>query len=98
QAALPAATFASATTALRTLRMTKDDDEVTLLRLGAQAVDRVVDQIAAGRLVGRTEADVAREVRERLLAEGHDHAEFAIVASGPNSASPHPEASHRRIG
>ena len=60
QAALPAASFASATTALRTLRMTKDDDEVTLLRLAAEAADRVVDQIAAGPLVGRTEADVAR--------------------------------------
>ena len=55
-------------------------------------------QIAAGRLVGRTEADVAREVRERLLAEGHDEATFAIVGSGPNSASPHHEASDRVIG
>jgi Xaa-Pro aminopeptidase len=57
----------------------------------------VVAQIAAGRLVGRTEVDVAREVRERLLAEGHDEALFAIVGSGPNSASPHHEASDRVI-
>ena len=28
------------------------------------------------------------EVRERLVAEGHDRADFAIVGSGPNSASP----------
>jgi Xaa-Pro aminopeptidase len=95
--ALPGATFESATPALRTLRMTKDPDEVTLLRLAAEAADRVVDQIAAGSLVGRTEADVAREVRDRLIAEGHDEAEFAIVASGPNSASPHHEASDRVI-
>jgi Xaa-Pro aminopeptidase len=57
----------------------------------------VVTQIAAGRLVGRTESDVAREVRERLIAEGHDDAHFAIVGSGPNSASPHHEASERVI-
>ena len=50
-----------------------------------------------GRLVGRTEADVAREVRERLLAEGHEVSEFSIVASGPNSASPHHDASDRVI-
>jgi Xaa-Pro aminopeptidase len=56
-----------------------------------------VAQIAAGRLVGRTEADVAHEVRDRLLAEGHDTALFAIVGSGPNSASPHHEASERVI-
>jgi Xaa-Pro aminopeptidase len=82
---------------LREIRMIKDPDEIALLTLAAQAADRVVAQIAAGRLVGRTEADVAREVRERLLAEGHDEAHFAIVGSGPNSASPHHEASDRVI-
>jgi Xaa-Pro aminopeptidase len=97
QEALPGTAFASATTALRTLRMTKDPDEARLLRLAAEAADRVVDQIAAGPLVGRTEADVAREVRDRLIGEGHDTADFAIVASGPNSASPHHEASDRVI-
>jgi Xaa-Pro aminopeptidase len=84
-------------TVLRELRMVKDADEIELLRLAAQAADRVVAQIAAGRLVGRTEHDVSREVRDRLLAEGHETAEFAIVGSGPNSASPHHEASERVI-
>lgn len=82
---------------LRELRMHKDDDEVAILRLAAQAADRVVAAIAAGRLIGRTEADVAREVRERLIAEGHEEAHFAIVGSGPNSASPHHDASERVI-
>ena len=86
-----------ASTVLRELRMVKDADEIQLLRLAAHAADRVVAQIAAGRLVGRTEADVSREVRDRLLAEGHESAEFAIVGSGPNSASPHHEASERVI-
>lgn len=97
QAALPHATWTSATTVLRDLRMIKDSAEVELLRLAGAAADRVVDQIASGRLVGRTEADVAQEVRARLIAEGHELAEFAIVASGPNSASPHHEASDRVI-
>lgn len=91
----PALSLASAL--LREIRMIKDADEIALLALAARAADRVVAQIAAGRLVGRTEADVAREVRERLLAEGHDEAHFAIVGSGPNSASPHHEASERVI-
>ena len=97
QAALGGATWASATTVLRDLRMIKDPDEVELLRLAGAAADRVIDQIATGRLIGRTEADVAQEVRERLVVEGHELAEFAIVASGPNSASPHHEASDRVI-
>ena len=97
QAAAPGARWTSATKVLRELRMVKDDDEIELLRLAGAAADRVVDKIASGRLVGRTEEDVAREVRERLVAEGHEHAGFAIVASGPNSASPHHEASDRVI-
>ena len=97
QRVLPAARFSLASAVLRTLRMRKDPDEIALLRAAAQAADRVVAAIAAGRLVGRTEADVAREVRDRLIAEGHAHAEFWIVASGPNSASPHHDAGDRVI-
>jgi Xaa-Pro aminopeptidase len=97
QGVLPGARFSLASAVLRALRMRKDADEVALLRAAAQAADRVVAAIAAGSLVGRTEAEVAREVRERLLAEGHDEAEFWIVASGPNSASPHHEPGERVI-
>jgi Xaa-Pro aminopeptidase len=98
QAALPAGTeFVLASTVLRSLRMIKDPDEIALLTLAAHAADRVVAAIAGGRLVGRTEADVAAEVRDRLVTEGHDQAAFAIVGSGRNSASPHHEASDRVI-
>lgn len=97
QRALPGARLGLASELLRDLRMVKDADEIALLRIAARAADRVVAQIAAGRLVGRTEADVSREVRDRLMAEGHELAEFAIVASGPNSASPHHDAGERVI-
>lgn len=98
QARFPGASFGLATEALREIRAVKDADEIGLLRAAGAGADAVVLAIAAGRLVGRTEADVAREVRERLLDEGHELAEFAIVGSGPNSASPHHEASPRVIG
>ena len=97
QRALPDRAFGLANEVLRELRMVKDEDEIALLRLAAQAADRVIDQIASGRLIGRTEEDVAGEVRDRLIAEGHETADFAIVASGPNSASPHHQASDRVI-
>jgi Xaa-Pro aminopeptidase len=97
QRVLPGARFTLASAVLRTLRMRKDAEEVALLRAAARAADRVVLAVAHGSLVGRTETDVAREVRERLVAEGHDHAEFWIVASGPNSASPHHDPGTRVI-
>ena len=65
------------------LRAIKDPDEIALLRMAAHAADRVVAAIAAGRLVGRTEADVAREVRERLIDEGHDEASLRSSRPGP---------------
>jgi Xaa-Pro aminopeptidase len=91
------AVFELASPVIGRLRIVKDADEIALLTKAAHAADRVVGQIASGRLVGRTEEDVAREVRERLIAEGHDEAHFAIVGSGPNSASPHHDASDRVI-
>jgi Xaa-Pro aminopeptidase len=97
QAAVPDAAFGIASPVLGPLRAIKDAEEVALLRQAAEAADRVVEQICSGRLVGRTEVDVAREVSERLVGEGHDSAAFAIVASGPSSASPHHEASDRFI-
>jgi Xaa-Pro aminopeptidase len=97
QRVLPGARFSVTSSVLRALRMRKDADEVSLLRAAAEAADRVVAAVASGPLVGRTEADVAREIRERLVAEGHEAAEFWIVASGPNSASPHHEPGERVI-
>jgi Xaa-Pro aminopeptidase len=94
---LQGARFSLASAVLRGLRMRKDPDELELLRSAALAADRVIAAVARGRLVGRTEEDVAREVVERLVAEGHERAEFSIVASGPNSASPHHHPGDRVI-
>jgi len=97
QERFPGASFGLATEALRDLRAVKDADEIALLRAAGAAADEVMDAVVAGRLVGRAEADVAREIRERLIDAGHEQADFAIVGSGPNSASPHHEASDRVI-
>ena len=75
----------------------KSPEEVDRLRSAAAAADAAMGQITAERLSGRTEAEVSRRVNELLLAAGHETADFAIVASGPNSASPHHEPGDRVI-
>jgi Xaa-Pro aminopeptidase len=97
QAVVPDAAFGLASSILADLRAIKDAEEIELLRRAAHAADRAVTKIASGRLIGRTEADIAREVRECLASEGHDEAAFWIVASGPNSASPHHEPGGRVV-
>jgi Xaa-Pro aminopeptidase len=97
QATYPDASFEVAGPVMGALRRIKDQDEIDLLRAASAAADRTLMGLARGRLVGRSEADVAAEVRARLVDEGHDSAGFWIVASGPRSASPHHEPDDRVI-
>jgi Xaa-Pro aminopeptidase len=79
------------------LRAVKDDAEVDALRRAGRAVDATVTDMAAARFSGRTEAEVAREFADRLLANGHQVVNFTIVAAGPNGASPHHDPGGRVI-
>jgi Xaa-Pro aminopeptidase len=97
QSALQSARFEVASTVVSPLRRVKDAEEIALLRAAAAAADRVITAVIAGPLIGRTEAEIAAEVRSRLVEEGHETAEFSIVAGGPNSASPHHEPSDRPV-
>jgi Xaa-Pro aminopeptidase len=79
------------------LRRIKDPVEIERLRAVAEAADTAMAQITGETLSGRTEADVSHRISELLLEAGHDTADFAIVGSGPNSASPHHEPGQRVI-
>ena len=98
QAVLPNTRFASATPTIRELRMRKDSTEIGFLAEAGAATDRVVATLSKTKFGGRTERDVAAEVQKLTIAEGHEIASFAIVASGPNAASPHHEPTDRVIG
>ena len=100
QANLPRANWLDGSKVTSPLRAVKDEQEVTALRRAAAAADRVAAALMTGQvpLIGRSEVDVSRELGERLVEEGHDSVNFAIVGSGPNSASPHHEPGARVIG
>ena len=97
RAALDPTELVAAGPTMSALRRIKSPEEVERLRSAAQAADEVMTTVIGEQLSGRTEADVSRHIRELLFEAGHDSAEFAIVASGPNSASPHHEAGDRVI-
>lgn len=97
RAALDPAQLVEAGPTMSALRRVKSAEEIDRLRAAAAAADAAMSAVVGERLSGRTEAEVSRHVRELLIAEGHDDAGFAIVASGPNSASPHHEAGERVI-
>ncbi|HEX6301998.1 MAG TPA: aminopeptidase P family protein, partial [Acidimicrobiia bacterium] len=86
----PHASWIPASEVTAELRVRKDADEIELLREAAHAVDRVMARVPDEVVFsGHSESEVARRLAQLTVDEGHDTAEFTIVASGPNGASPH---------
>lgn len=86
-----------ATDVLRWLRMVKDPAEIDALRAAGAAIDRVHARVPDFLVPGRTEADVAADINDAIVAEGHSQAAFIIVGSGPHGADPHHEVSDREL-
>jgi len=97
---LPGAEYLRAVELVGPLRMKKDRAEIDALAAAGAAVDRIAGELQRGEipLVGRTEAEVSAHLGRRILDEGHDKVNFAIVAAGENAASPHHHAGSRVIG
>ncbi|MGL5441181.1 MAG: M24 family metallopeptidase, partial [[Mycobacterium] stephanolepidis] len=86
-----------ATGVLRRLRMVKDASEIDALRKAGAAIDRVHALVPELLVPGRTEAQVAADIAEAIVAEGHSEVAFIIVGSGPHGADPHHECSEREL-
>jgi Xaa-Pro aminopeptidase len=86
-----------ATDVLRGLRMIKDASEIDALHKAGSAIDRVHARVPEFLIPGRTEADVAADIAEAIVAEGHSEVAFIIVGSGPHGADPHHSYSDREL-
>ena len=86
-----------ATDIMRTQRMVKEECEIDALRKAGAAIDRVHARVPEFLIPGRTEADVAADIAEAIVAEGHSEVAFIIVGSGPHSADPHHGYSDREL-
>jgi len=98
QAAAPRLTFEPASGVIGRLRAVKDADELAALRKAGDAADETFGQILTMGFAGRREEEVAADLARLLVQHGHVRADFTIVASGPNAASPHHEPGGRMIG
>jgi D-alanyl-D-alanine dipeptidase len=96
--AMPDASFVLGSRVLSDLRLRKDQSEIEQLAKAGRSADESFGLITREGLQGRTERDVSRALAGHLMDTGHDLADFAIVGSGPNGASPHHEAGPRVIG
>jgi Xaa-Pro aminopeptidase len=97
QSLLPGTGFQVAGPVLAELRAVKDEGEIAFLGRAGAAADQAFTDIVAEGLGGRTEREVSASLARYLVERGHETADFTIVASGPNGASPHHEPGDRTI-
>lgn len=97
QSVMTNSTFVDATRLINVVRTVKSDAERTALLDAGRAIDWVHERVASLKFAGRTEREIGEEIKSLILESGHETVDFIIVASGPNSASPHHEVSDRTV-
>ncbi|MEP6980467.1 MAG: Xaa-Pro peptidase family protein [Nakamurella sp.] len=97
RAAVPGSELSLAGAAVAALRAQKSADEIDELAAAGAAIDLVQERIGEWLRPGRTEYDIAGDIAAAIIDAGHRRADFVIVGSGPNGASPHHEASDRVV-
>jgi Xaa-Pro aminopeptidase len=83
---------------LRVPRMTKDGEELAILRRAIAVTDEAFARVAEWLEPGINEKELALEIERQVLLAGGDKLSFdTIAASGPNAAHPHAEPSDRKL-
>lgn len=94
---LPNSRYGGLGDVLPMLRAVKDGNELGRLAMAAAAADEVYLEIARLPFAGLRERDIAASLAALLRAFGHEHVDFTVVGSGPNTANPHHAATDREI-
>ncbi|MFJ2772573.1 M24 family metallopeptidase [Streptomyces sp. NPDC087300] len=85
-------------TAVEQLRLVKDEEEISSLRIAAEIADQALGELLESILVGRTERHLALELERRLVDHGADGPAFPTsVGTGPHSGRGAHRPSDRRV-
>ncbi|MEV0305282.1 MULTISPECIES: aminopeptidase P family protein [Streptomyces] len=96
--AAPGLRLADVGGAVEQLRVVKDEEEISCLRIGAEIADQALGELLESILVGRTERHLALELERRLVDHGADGPAFVTsVATGPNAGRPGHRPTDRRV-
>ncbi len=84
--------------AVEQLRVVKDEEEISCLRVAAEITDQALGELLESILVGRTERHLALELERRLVDHGGDGPAFPTsVATGPNAGRRGHRPTDRRV-
>ncbi|WP_306188510.1 aminopeptidase P family protein [Streptomyces sp. MK5] len=94
----PRTRLADLGSAVEQLRVVKDEEEISCLRIGAEIADQALGELLESILVGRTERHLALELERRLVDHGADGPAFPTsVATGPNAGRRGHRPTDRRV-
>ena len=80
------------------LRLVKDEEELSCLRIAAEITDQALGELLESILVGRTERHLALELERRLVDHGAAGPAFPTsVATGPHAGRPAHTPTDRRV-
>jgi Xaa-Pro aminopeptidase len=95
---LPNRSYHRGVNILKQLRSVKDQFELDLLKEASRRTDNAWDSFVKNvKVIGRTEEEVANDLKGALADHEMPDVAFCIVASGPNGSSPHHHTADRRI-
>ncbi|QOV39615.1 aminopeptidase P family protein [Streptomyces ferrugineus] len=95
---VPRLRLADLGSAVEQLRVVKDEEEISCLRIGAEIADQALGELLESILVGRTERHLALELERRLVDHGADGPAFpTAVATGPNAGRRAHRPTDRRV-
>lgn len=96
--AAPGLRLADVGGAVEQLRVIKDEEEISCLRIGAEITDQALGELLESILVGRTERHLALELERRLVDHGADGPAFPTsVATGPHAGRRGHRPTDRRV-
>ncbi|GAA3730312.1 M24 family metallopeptidase [Streptomyces tremellae] len=97
-AAAPGVALTDLGRAVEQLRVVKDEEEISRLRIAAEIADQALGELLESILVGRTERHLALELERRLVDHGADGPAFRTsVATGPHSGRAAHRPTDRRV-
>jgi len=98
QRVCPGAEFEMASSILSELRMSKEPEELELMKQAAAVADKTFDWVCTQSIEGLSERELAALIEAEMRRLGGEGIAFeTLVASGPNGALPHHRAGTRRI-
>ncbi|WP_431041236.1 M24 family metallopeptidase [Streptomyces sp. P1-3] len=98
RAAAPRLRLADLGCAVEQLRLVKDEEEISCLRIAAEIADQALGELLESILVGRTERHLALELERRLIDHGADGPALpTAVGCGPNAGRARHKPTDRRV-